>query len=207
MKMKKFGFLCLIFAALVSCASQKYYITVRSTASVVFSTGNVIILPVDGTTKANDETFARVSFALKEVLSEKGYHIVSELNDADIIANVAFGIAEDSTPHAVLDADNPYQENQGTGIDPRTRNLQTVASVYASINDDYPGEYTRYLTISAYRKSTEMMVGNPPEIWTTTMTSKGFGRDLNTVIPRMIEASANYIGTDRRGIVMVGRLD
>jgi len=205
--MKRFGILCLALAALLSCASQKNYVTVQSKTSVAFFTGNVIILPADRSAKMDDAAFARVSSALAEVLTEKGYRIVAELNEADIIANVAFGIAENSVPHSVLGSDDLSQQIQGNPADIRTRNRQTARASYDGINEDRRGERTRYLTISAYRKSTETTIGNPPEIWTTTVTSQGYGSDLKTLIPRMIDSAASYIGTDRKGKLEVGRLD
>ncbi len=131
----------------------------------------------------NDLEFLEVARYIENALSQKGYVRTDNIENADILMRLAFGIGNPQASTETVVTSHGYSYPVGWmwfTAPPQTQTVKTTT-------------YMRNLILEAYdlkdpkRKS---------QIWKTTVKSEGTSPDLHRVLAYMVAAASKYFGTN-----------
>ena len=181
---------CACAAFFAGCA-QPYRVEVTSTSSDAAMAKKDYALAA-GTEDAQEEDVRFKEYAgyVHRTLQGKGFNQV-ERESAELIVLISYGIREPRTHY--------YTETH-----PAVSRAMWRQSLYGPYRweariDSYTS-YTRYLIIAAYEAGSfrESEGKELVEVWKTTAESTGASDDLRRVMPVMVAAACEYVGTETK---------
>jgi hypothetical protein len=207
--------LILIFVVVMlfsSCGTTTKFVTnVNSFGSdSEFNSKNYFILSSDSLTPLSKFEYLEYTHYLEKALSENGYNLIADINDADVIISFTYGISDPKTyvrkvsvPIWGQTGYNTTTTKSTVTVDSKTNkttynqtttNTPTYGVVGTKMVDKTVTEYFRYTHITAYdyksyTENQEMRI-----IWDTEITSKGTSDDLRKVMPCLIFTGRKYLG-------------
>jgi hypothetical protein len=170
-----------------------------------------IMVPLmQGINPAKDRQYRRYAEILEKTLATNGFTKAATLEEAGIIVEIAYGIG-DPKQYDYAMALPFYGQATGAGGSNTEGKFTAYANYGNFVTTTYTpayGEagavfasgsdttYTRFLHIEAidlgkYRTEKKIV-----PVWTTTVSSTGQSRDLDTVFPYMASAASRYIAKD-----------
>lgn len=219
--MKQLLFLLLPTALLFGCSKSIYWNSFNTDTYTIevdaygeesnFNGKKCYISLADSSINPSDLQFQEFRNYLSKVLSEKGYKIVDQLNEADVFVNFDYGI---SGPN-----EKQYKNTEPiigpTGISASTtteelhisadstkiiRNITTsntpIYGVTGYKTDEYTNTtYKRYVNIRAYDYHNFVKNYQEKRLWQAAISSSGTSDDLRKVFPYMLVGAKKYLGT------------
>lgn len=211
--MKPHKLLFLLFLAIIQgCAtSPKFDVNVNSISGTDSNLKNRYLL-VPGLKDVNpdDLQFQEYSGYAEKALSQKGFVKANNFNDADVVIFMSYGIGEPqvhqytyavptwgqtgvssaNTSGTVSAYGNSASYNTRTTYTPQYGITGHTTQIGTAIT------YTRYLQLDAIDVAEYKKSNSQKEVWKTTVMSTGTSSDLRQVMPVMVGASSEYLGTN-----------
>ena len=145
---------------------------------------------------------------IAKALTKKGYAITDNINEADIVVFLTYGIGDPQKhvfSYAVpvfgqtgVSSSQTFGTVQGFGNMATYSGNTTYTPSYGVVGaTPMVGEetlYTRYIRLDAFDMKAFRESKKEKRLWTTDMVSTGSSDDLRGVFPVMIAASEQYIG-------------
>lgn len=187
---------------LTSCASNRYFIVQIDSLSTKYDNKTKYILfPGNIGTTPEDLIFREFSEYINFILSQNGFEICKQIEEADFIIGLSYGI---SGPHSKITTQPiPIFETELVNIPgyitpvPMTK-LKQIAPITSTQK-----EYFRYLFLVAYDAKEYINNQKLLPIWQIFASSWGYLDDLRTVFPALAYAVAPYIGKDTKGKIQI----
>lgn len=205
------GALCCVLLAIGGCATTRFVVQVDSlTAPERRSGSSYILLPGREDVAANDLQYREFEAYVERALNKRGFVKATSLEEADTAILLNYGIGEPQTTTYTYSLPVYGQTGGGTatysgstygsgGYSHTTGTIQqqpTYGVVGSQTHTGSVTTYFRYLILdavdlSAYRESQEIV-----PVWKTTITSTGSSGDLRRVVPVLVGAATEHIGTN-----------
>jgi len=163
----------------------------------------------------DDMEFTEYSALIVQALSRQGYSLADSSENVDLTIRISYSISKpqmipyttSSPVYGAVDARtvNFTIEPQGNNGVPST-GTATIGPSTAVVgySQDYHvrEEYTRQIEIIAYSTTEKASSGDNKCVWKTTITSKGSCGTLRKLVPFMVKAAEDYLGSNQ--LVKVG---
>lgn len=162
---------------------------------------NLIILPANKDVILEDLQFQEYASYLKREMVSKGYNIVENMENADIVVFLGYGISEPK--ENIVSYSLPVYGK--TGVSSATTykmkytnfNITNYTPEYGIVGEKNHirrySTYTRYIYIVAYDNKLSKSAENIRQLWKTEIISNGTSDDLRWVYPIMLAAAKQYI--------------
>jgi len=209
--MKKINLLFVILIAIVftGCGATYFHVNVNSIGNSLQKQNTYVLFSGNKDTDVNSLEFKEYAKYVNNALKEKGF-IETSFKKASIAIFVSYGIGEPkennysySTPiygqtgyssSRTTGTVNTYGNN--TSYSGTTTYTPTYGVTGSQSHSGVYITYFRYLILDAtdlneYKKTKKQI-----QLWKTTVTSTGSSGDLRQVIPILVGASKNYIGSN-----------
>lgn len=202
----------LVCSVLLLCAGcgPAFHVKVDSICSGKLLAGSkCVVRPADPNTTGGSLQFREYASYIERALQEKGYKLTDNINEAQVIVFLAYGISE---PH-----ESHYSYSTPVWGQTGVSSAYTTGSVYnyGGGTSSYSGtttytpqygitgyqshsgtriSYTRHVVLDAYDLKEYQKTQKEVQLWRTTITSSGSSGDLRQVFPVMVAASLKHIG-------------
>jgi len=177
-----------------------------------FSGINVFIGPGNENVNINDIQFREYAKKLSILLSSKNFNVVDDLNIADQVILLTYGVSApisqtasipqfgktgiaSSTTYGTI---NTYNKNQSTYTGTTTNNYNYGITGVANINYVV---YTSFLIITAYDYKVFLKSNSSVQMWQTEVTSTSNNNDLRVIFPYLLLASEKYVAKNTNKII------
>ncbi|GHV90799.1 hypothetical protein AGMMS50268_13020 [Spirochaetia bacterium] len=163
-----------------------------------------IILP--STNVGNDQLmFNEVKEYIIKALSQKGYIYANNYSEANYALLIDYGIGEPekitSTYSIPIFGQTGVQSS--TTIGNSTYYKPTYGITGSTTNTSTRTEYRRHLDILAYDNQKFLNENEEIQLWHSSAISTGSSNDLRLVMPYMVTALKDYIGTDTKKTINI----
>ena len=211
----------IIVALLAGCAGPRYIVTVNSISSENASQKKkYILLPGLKTVTIDDLQFKEFASFVIRALTSKGYSLVSNIDNAEIVIFLGYGIGEpkehlytysvpiwgvtgvsSSTTYGTantygnISSYGDYSNLSATTFYSGTTTYTPTYGITGSTTQ--LGSfitYTRYIFLDAYDLELLRKSNELKHLWKTDIVSIGSSGDLRRVFPVLIAASVPYLG-------------
>lgn len=199
----KLIYIFLLSIFLVSCQTIKVSVSSIS-APESMEKSNIFLAPGDPNIPLSDLLFREFSEDVKIALIQNGYNVVDDLNQADQVAFIAYGISDPKTqiisiplfgPTSVSSSNTTgnmiFNQSGGTYQGTTTYNYNYGITGFTNYSSIY---FTRVIFIIAIDWKTYLHNKVIIPQWQTHIISNGSNSDLRSVFPFMIYAAEKYIG-------------
>lgn len=203
----------LVLLALVSllpaCATRMEA-TVNSYVDPGYSGGKTFtILPGSDKTSSDDLEFKEYAQLVSSALVKKGYSQATNAESADIAIYLTYSISDPKhTPYSYSapvfgqtggGSSNVSIQSRGPSGTTYTQGTVTSAPTYGVVGyNQYSGvrtEYTRSILVEAIDMNLYRAKNTRAQIWKTTLVSTGSKGNLREVMPLLVTAMEDYLGT------------
>jgi len=218
MKMYKLVAL-LAFLILQGCATApEFNVNVNSISGSDSNIKNkYFLIPGLKDVNKDDLQFQEYSRYVEKALWRKGYVKAASFNEADIAIFMSYGIGEPqvrqysySVPtygQTGVSAANTYGTVNTYGNSASYNATTTYTPTYgitgATTQIGTAVTYSRYLELEALDVAEYKKSNSQKQVWKTMVTSTGSSSDLRQVMPVMVAASSEYIGSNTGKVVAV----
>jgi len=200
----------LVFVSLLPACGARWEATVNSYVDPGYSGGkSFTILPGSEKTSPDDLEFKEYAQLVSSALARKGYSRTTDANNADIAVYLTYGISDPT--HIPYTYNAPVYGQTGGGssnvsIQSRgpygttyTQGTVTTAPTYGVVGyNQYSGvntTYTRSILVEAIDLNLYRAKNTRAQIWKTTLVSTGSIGNLREVMPYLVTAMEDYLGT------------
>ncbi len=210
--MKKLVFIFpLIFLVAQGCGGPKFIVTIDSIRDPeVVSKTNYILLPGEPKLNTADLQYREYSTYVVRALASRGYVKATTLEEADIAIFFSYGIGDPEERQYTYSVPTWGQTGVSSSSTHGTINTVGNTGIYSSTTTHTPsygitgstthlGSYTiysRHMILDAIDFQEFRKTKNIKKIWKTIVTSSGSSGDLRVVLPILVGAAKDYIGTD-----------
>jgi hypothetical protein len=187
----KNGIIFILTILFVSCASTSYNIKVNSIGNNGEYSKNYIIIPSENVSK-NELLFNEIRGYTIKILESKGYQLMDNAHEADIIILLDYKI-DYRGMKKIVDSDMALinaMENYARSY----RGQDALSSGTKMIE-----EYSRSIDIIAFDLQLLLRTEEIKSIWHTSAVSIGSSSDLRKIVPYMLIAMKDYLGTNTKG--------
>ncbi len=206
-------YICSIFllAILNGCAVGPTFITQVDSIAAPDTTNKTtyILFPGNKNTSPNDLRYIEFKNYVNKALQAKGFK-ETNLDDADIAIFLTYGISDPNTEQYTYSVPTWGQTGVSSSTTYGTLNTFGNNATYSGTTTYTPSygitgstthlgtrtTYFRYLDIGAYDLDEYRKTEQLKQVWKTTTTSTGSSGDLRQVLPVLVAASSQYLGTN-----------
>jgi len=175
------------------------------------------LLPGSKDVNQDDLEFKEYASYVDRALASRGFIKASVIDEADTVILLSYGISD--AKQITLNSTAPVWGQTGVSSSTTTGsiNLYKGHGTYSENTKYQPSYgitgysnrstsliyYSKYLLIDAYDYVTTKKEQKPVQLWKTTVTSNGTAADLRRVLPLLVVASQNYLGSNSGQIVQL----
>lgn len=201
MKTRTVILLVLMFCLPLSGCMRPYYeVKVDAFAGTRLSTTDTyVLLPGNRNIAASDLQFREFSGYVMRALVNKGYRRIADIEHADVVIYLAYGISEPKHHEEITSFPVMGQTGMTVYTDPATggtTHFSTIGVIGYDISSYTSTTYTSYLLLEAYDQKYFQATGRKKQLWKLTARSSGQSGDLRAVFPAMMAASQEYLAID-----------
>jgi len=211
MKKALIGFLGLTLFGCASIQPSRYEVRVDSIAAPNANFGKkYILLPANREINVRDIQFREYASYVHKVLIKHGYEPAKNIDSADIIVMLAYGIGEPKahnyTYSSPIVGQTGVASSQTTGFASSYGRFATYSG-YTTNTPTYgvtgyrqhSGPYetcARFIMLNAFDLKAKAKNTSDLEVWKTVITSEGSSCDLRAVFPGILLAAEGLIGSN-----------
>lgn len=172
-----------------------------------------VLIPANQNVDVRDLEYREFSVYVKNALSEMGWQLVDDPQQADVLIGIGYGIGPPekhvTTNLIPLIGQTGYSSATTTGGVSTFGNTATYSGTtnytptygvtgYATKVTEST-TYTRYMLLDAYDLRAFYKTKQLVPLWRTTVVSVGPTDDLRLIVPGLVTAGLNYYGQDTAG--------
>ena len=195
----------LVILMLASCT--RYHINVDSISSGKYTKNSYVLLPGDQSTSASDLQFKEYASYVNRALIKQGFIPAESFQDASLAIFLTYGIGEPeqqlhtySVPTygqtGVSSSNTTGTFNTDGSYSGTTTYTPTYGVTGSTTHVDTITTYFRFIVMDAFDLDEYKTSEREVQLWKTTVTSTGTSGDLRIVLPALVAASQEYIGTN-----------
>ena len=195
----------IVILMLASCT--RYHINVDSISSGKYTKNSYVLLPGDQSTSASDLQFKEYASYVNRALIKQGFIPAESFQDASLAIFLTYGIGEPeqqlhtySVPTygqtGVSSSNTTGTFNTDGSYSGTTTYTPTYGVTGSTTHVDTITTYFRFIVMDAFDLDEYKTSEREVQLWKTTVTSTGTSGDLRIVLPALVAASQEYIGTN-----------
>ena len=173
----------------------------------IYSEVPYVLLPGDQSTSASDLQFKEYASYVNRALIKQGFIPAESFQDASLAIFLTYGIGEPeqqlhtySVPTygqtGVSSSNTTGTFNTDGSYSGTTTYTPTYGVTGSTTHVDTITTYFRFIVMDAFDLDEYKTSEREVQLWKTTVTSTGTSGDLRIVLPALVAASQEYIGTN-----------